>query len=55
LNNVLSENNVPERGLTKKKALDAIERCIVISSWADYKNMEFEGKFFKIPKWTDLM
>ncbi|ONN67805.1 hypothetical protein BTM36_04540 [Herbaspirillum sp. VT-16-41] len=34
------------QGLSKKHALDALERFIVISSWSDYSKMVFEGKEF---------
>lgn len=39
--------------ISKKVALDAIDRSIVVTSWSDYQKMEFEGLPFKAPKWAE--
>jgi len=53
LDHMLEETTPSDRTFPKRTAAEAIESRLIIRTWTDYELMRFEGRAFKVDRWTD--
>lgn len=53
LEHMLEVTTPANRSFPKRLAVDALNNPILVRSWTDYDRMRFEGRPFKVDRWTD--